>query len=138
MRDFLTEMKFASRSLSKSRAFSAIAMLTLALGIGANTSVFSVFSAVLLKPLAYKAPDRLVAVWASELNAKGPSKLFDSYLDFQTWRRASNSFESLAAASWARAGQTMIFHGAAHRVTAIQVSGNFFDMLGVHAELGRA
>lgn len=137
MPEFLRELKIASRSLRKAPAFSAIAVLTLALGIGANTAVFSALNAVLLRPLPYKNPDRLVAIWASQLNATGPSKLFDSYLDFATWRHTSKSFEMLAAASWARAGGTLLTGGGAQRVTAIQVSDNFFDLLGTHAEFGR-
>ncbi|HET9401442.1 MAG TPA: ABC transporter permease [Candidatus Acidoferrales bacterium] len=137
MAEFLRELKIAMRALRKAPGFAAIAVTTLGLGVGANTAVFSAINAVLLRPLPYNNPDRLVAVWASQLNASGPSKLFDSYLDFETWRSNSKSFETLAAASWARAGETLILGGAAQRVTAIQVSGNFFELLGAHAELGR-
>lgn len=138
MSEFLRELKIAIRALRKAPGFTVIAVITLALGIGANTAVFSAINAVLLRPLPYKNPDRLVAIWASQLDATGPSKLFDSYLDFEEWRLNSHSFEALAAASWAHAGETMIWRGAAQQVTAIQVSDNFFELLGAHAELGRA
>jgi len=97
------DFRYALRRLRKSSGFTVIAVLTLAVGIGANTAIFSVFDAVLLRSLPYRDADRLAAVWCTEIGQPG-SKIFASYRDFQESKVGSRSFETLAAVTWARAG----------------------------------
>jgi len=130
------DVRYALRQLRKSPAFSALAVLTLALGIGAIAAVFSIFDAVLLRPLPYRDGSRLVAVWSSEIRHPG-TKLFAPFRDFEEFRARSHSFESLAALTWARAGEILTWHGSAHQVLAIPASDNFFPLLGIPAEMGR-
>lgn len=114
-----------------------MAALTLALGIGANTAVFSIVNGVLLQPLPYKDAGRLVAIWEKNEKDKGPSKLFDSYRDFEQWSAQAQSFERVAAATWAAGGRVLTGRGPAKTVLTIPVSASFFSTLGVTAALGR-
>ena len=92
----MNDLRFAFRQLLKNPGFTAVAVLTLALGIGANTAIFSVVSSVLLRPLAFKDPDRLVTVWERnvkkgyDMNQAGPATFLD-------WKTQNNVFESMAA-----------------------------------------
>src|ERR1044072_8639309 len=92
----IREIQFALRGLLKRPAFTAIAVLTLALGIGANTALFSVVNAVLLRPVAIKEPDRVMTFWHSAL-AKGLSHLDLSDALFAYYRDRTHTFESMAA-----------------------------------------
>jgi predicted permease len=134
--NFLTDIRFGARLLRRSLTFTAVAVLTLALGIGANTAVFSIVDAVLLRPLPYKGADRLVAVWSTEIGQAG-TKIFAPYGDFEEFKAHSQSFEELAALTWARAGEILTWHGSPHEVLAIPASADFFSLLGVPAALGR-
>src|ERR1700721_444755 len=87
MSDFCLDLRFAARTFAKRPGFAAIAVMTLALGIGATTTVFSIVDAVLLRPLPYKNPDSLVAVWKRSTRESGLSKLFASYGDYVEFRR---------------------------------------------------
>src|SRR5216117_1621072 len=93
----MNDLKFAFRQLLKNPGFTAVAVLTLALGFGANTSIFSVVNAVLLRPLPYPEPDRLVAVCESN-----PRLGWDQYVTsmgaFSDWREQSSAFQELAGA----------------------------------------
>lgn len=112
-------------------------VLILALGIGANTAVFSILDAVLLRPLPYKNADRLVAVW-QRIPPEKIGMAFDTYRQFDEWNRSSRSFEKLAAATWARnAGAVLSWKGQKREILAVPVSTNFFSMLGVSAAQGR-
>jgi hypothetical protein len=113
-----------------------VAVLTLAVGIGASTAIFSVVDAVLLRPLPYKGADRLVDVLMSETGTAGPSKLFVSYSDFLEWKN-STSLEQVEACTWARGGQTLSWRGRAQRALVIPATEGFFSLLGAHAALGR-
>src|SRR5215472_15193749 len=97
------DVTYACRIFRRTPGFSAVVILTLALGIGANSAIFSILDAVLLRPLPYRDANRLVAVWVREIHAKGTSKLFDVYSDYENWKKNSHSFEQLAAATWAGA-----------------------------------
>lgn len=133
---FVQDMRYALRVLTKSPGFTLIAFFTLALGIGANTTIFSIVDAVLLRPLPYKDADRLVVVWQHLPNERVPA--FDTYREFEEWSRSSHSFEELAAATWAGdAGAVLSWHGEKKEVLAMPVSANFFSLLGVHATQGR-
>src|SRR5881396_85043 len=129
----MNDLKFAFRQLLKNPGFTAVAVLTLALGIGANTAVFSVINATLLRPFPYENPERLVIL--QERNAGGG--LQDaSYLNFADWRSQSALFESMAAE---RGGESFNFSGAGEpeRLQGQIVSANFFQTLGIRPFRGR-
>lgn len=128
------DLRYGSRMLIKNPGFTAVAILTLALGIGANTSIFSLVNAVLLRPLPFKNPDQLVVVWerrASSNDANLPS----SGHEFIGWRDQSNSFEDLSLIQ--PAGFNLTGAGDATAVTAAKVSVEFFPVLGVAPIHGR-
>src|SRR5437667_8614004 len=129
----MNDIKFAFRQLLKNPGFTAGAVLTLALGIGANTAVFSVINATLLRPFPYENPERLIIL--QERNADGG--LQDaSYLNFADWRSQSTSFESMAAQ---REGESFNFSGSGEpeRLQGQIVSSNFFQTLGIRPFGGR-
>jgi len=136
MTGLLQHVRDGARQLRKSPGFTATALITLALGIGASVAVFSIFDAVLLRPLPYQDPSRLVAVWNSEIRQPG-SKIFAPYRDFEEFKAHSRSFEKLAALTWARPGETLSWHGSAHEVLAIPATDEFFSLMGIPAEFGR-
>jgi len=128
------DIRYAIRGLRKRPGFTFVAVITLALGIGANTAIFSVVNAVLLKPLAFKDPDRLVIVWEDAAfvgfprNTPAPANYFD-------WKSQNRSFEDMAAT--APTSFNLTGDGDPERVAAHQVSENFFPLLGVQPLLGR-
>jgi predicted permease len=126
------EPRYAARSLRKSPGFAAIAVITLALGIGANTAIFSVLDAVLLRPLPYASPGRLVVVALYNRSLKYPTDL--SYPDFLDWQRSSRSLEQIAA--FAQQGYNIAHPGPPEHVDGRPVSSNFFETLGVRLALG--
>jgi len=130
------DLRFGFRTLRKNPGFTYIAVLTLAVAIGANTAVFSIVDAVLLRALPYKNAERLVAVWCSEIGQPG-TKILASYSDFEEFRAHSHSFDGLAALTWARAGEILTWNGSPHEVLAIPASADFFSLLGASAERGR-
>jgi putative ABC transport system permease protein len=130
------DLRYALRQLRKSPGFTAVAVITLGLGIGASAAVFSIFDAVVLRPPPYRDASRLVAVWSSELHQPG-TKIFAPYRDFEEFKSRSHSFESLAVLTWARAGEILTWHGSAHQVLAIPASAEFFSLLGIPAQIGR-
>jgi predicted permease len=134
---FLQDLRYGLRMLARRPAFTALVVLTLGLGIGVSTATFSIVDAVLLRPLPYRQPDRLVAVWGAQVGHVGTSKNFDSYPEFQEWKRSNHSFEQLEAITWALAGQTMSWRGKPQRVLAIPATQGFFLLLGVRAAQGR-
>src|SRR5689334_4326457 len=92
----LQDVRYSLRGLGKNRAFTAAVVVTLALGIGATTAVYSLIQTVLLRPLPYTAPDRLVRIWETNASLNIP-EFSASVLNFLSWRERSRSFESLAA-----------------------------------------
>jgi len=136
LEDFARDLRFGSRILGKNWGFTFIAVMTLALGIGANTAIFSVVDAVLLKPLPYRDAERLVAVWFTEMGHPG-TKIFAPYRDFQEFTQHNRSFEELSAVTWAVPGEILSWQGSAHHVLAIPADVNFFRLLGMPAAEGR-
>ena len=130
------DLRFAARMLRKNPGFTAVAILSLALGISTSTAVFSIVDAVLLRGLPYKDGTRLAAVWCTEIGQPG-TKIFASYRDFEEFEDHSRSFEGLAALTWARAGEILTWNGSPHEVLAIPASGEFFSLLGIPAAQGR-
>ena len=131
------DIRYAWRILCKSPGFAAIVILTLAFGIGANTAVFSVVRGVILQPLPYKDPERLVDVLDASVKDPNLSKTFATYNDFAEYARHSTSFEKIAFATWATAGTTLRGRGATRNVLSVPVSEDFFATLGVSAARGR-
>lgn len=132
------DLAYALRSFARTPGFTAIVVLTLALGIGATTAMFSIVNALMLHPLPYRNANRLVVIWEiQKRDPKGPP-VFDSYRDFETWKSKSQSFEQLAPATWATGQQIMMGIGRAREVLAMPVGLDFFPLLGIAPELGRA
>ena len=131
------DVRYALRISRRSPGFTTIAVFTLALGIGANTAIFSIVEAVMLRPLPYKDSGRLVAVWDREARVTGIAKLFDAYRDLRIYRQHSLTLEHAAGATWARDDSVMTGHGPAQNVLALPVTVDFFSLLGVPAALGR-
>ena len=131
------DVRYGLRIFQRAPGFTAIAVFTLALGIGANTAIFSIVQAVLLRPLPYRDAGRLVAVWDREAQAKGVSKLFDAYRDLEIYQQHSHSLEQTGGATWARGDSLMTGRGPAQYLFAIPVSADFFSLLGVEPALGR-
>ena len=136
MSTLIQDLKYGLRQLRRNPGFTAIAVLTLALGIGVNTAMFSVVNAVLLRPLAYKDPDRLVSIWAEipSMNISGAFVEYNTFAEY--WRAQSHSFESMSAYTPAWANLTT--GGDPQRVLAFRVDAGFLAMAGVRPELGRA
>ncbi|HEY6348110.1 MAG TPA: ABC transporter permease [Candidatus Angelobacter sp.] len=126
-------LKYALRRLRKSPGFTVVAVLTLALGIGANSAMFSIVNAVLLRPLPYRDPQRLVLL--SEHWPQFP-RLSLSYLNYQDWRDQSHSFEAVGAVR--NSIMTMTGGAEAERLPSQNVTANLFELLGAKPELGRA
>jgi predicted permease len=127
------DARYGLRMLKRSPGFTAIAVLILALGIGANTAIFSVVNALALRPLPVERPGELVAIYSSD--ASGADYGTTSYPDFLDWRSQNRSFEDLAA--WAEIPLSLAAGSENKRVVGQIVSGNYFDLLGVRAALGR-
>ncbi len=127
------DVRFAARSLRKRPGFAVTVLLTLALGIGANAAIFSVVDAVLLRPLPFAQPDRLVHLWEI-FQSKVDNRSEASYPDYLDWRARNHSFTDLGGYH----GSGFVF-GTEHPqiVRAAKTTANFFDVLGVHATIGR-
>src|SRR6185312_16974634 len=118
----------------KNPAFTAIAVLALALGIGANSAIFTVVNAILLRPLPYKNPDQLVMVWDNQAHLGFP-KDTPSPANFLDWRQQTTVFEGMSAMAERTFNLTGV--GEPERLDGRRVSANLFDVLGVPALIGR-
>jgi len=127
----MQDIRYAFRLLVKSPGFSAIAILTLALGIGANTAIFSVVNGVLLRPLPFRDPSRLVLI-AEKSSFPIISTSYENYLD---WRDQSRSFESMEATRGAAI--TLTGAGDPERLNVRMATAGLFPMLGINAQVGR-
>ncbi|HEV2829869.1 MAG TPA: ABC transporter permease [Pyrinomonadaceae bacterium] len=135
METLLRDIRYGVRSLAKRPGFTAIALIALALGIGANTAIFTLVNAVLLRPLPFAEPDRLVWVWG---NVKGgTNRASVSPLDFLDFRQQNTTFEEFAASFSMPLSLNLTGNGEPERLQAAGVTGNYFQALGVKPELGR-
>src|SRR5215813_1721819 len=126
--DFWHDLRYACRILSKRPGFTMLAALTLALGIGANTAIFSVVLTVLIRPLPYHNPDQVV--WLSNRNASlGVTGAFLNPADILDFRDQSRSFEEIAA--WGTLPINLYGANSPERVESVYVTPNFFRTLGV-------
>ncbi len=133
--EMFQDLRFGARMLLKHKGFTTIAILTLALGIGANTAIFSVVNGVLLRPLAYHDPDRLV--WLGHTGAKSNRKAAISPPTFADYRNQCQSFENLTALFAYNSTFNLMRNGEPERLQGRRVSANFFATLGVAPMLGR-
>jgi predicted permease len=132
MSGLVQDLRYALRQLRKNRGFTMVAVLTLALGIGANTAIFSVVNGVLLNPLPFPNAKRIVSMFQDKPNFTQASISYPNFLD---WQRDNRSFEAIAAYRYADG--TITGAGEGEDVPARLVSANFFPILGVTPLLGR-
>ena len=132
----LQDLRYAARMLARTPGFTAVAVLTLALGIGANTAIFTVVNALLLRPLPYAEPGRLVMVWQDFSARGGPADEWASPGNFADWRRSRNIFEAVTAIGGWR--PTLTGGVEPEAIPGEQVSFEYFDVLGVAPASGRS
>src|SRR5688572_18113439 len=130
--DLRRDVRYAVRTLSRTPGFTLAALLALAVGIGANTAVFSVVNGVLLRPLPYADPDPLVMIFTSRPHSGRGNASVAEFLD---WKSASRSFETLDAVDQSRF--TLTGDGEAVQVSALSVTATFFETLKARPLLGR-
>ncbi len=126
------DARYGLRMLAKNPGFTVVAVLTLALGIGANTALFSVVNGVLLNPLPFPEPNRLVALHASKPNFEQGSISYPNFLD---WQKDNHSFSAVAVHR--SIGLSLTGLGEAERIRAEYITSDFFPLLGVKPVIGR-
>ena len=133
----MNNVKFAFRQLLKNPGFTAVALLTLALGIGANTAIFSVVNCVLLRPLPFPAADRLVMIHGIHQREDRTEQRWESVFDpdFKQWTEQNHVFEHTAAYGSGEA--TLLSGGEPKRIHSAEVTVDFFSLLGVKPLAGR-
>lgn len=129
------DVQYGFRQIRRNPAFSAIAITTLALGIGVNSAMYSAVDAVLLRPLPYADADRLAMIWDDSTRTGGESKFFSTPPEWQEWRRSNTVFTDIAATQPADAA--LSGHGDPEELPARKVTGNFWTVLGASPLLGR-
>ena len=133
MDSLLQDIRYGSKMLLKHSGFTAVALLTLALGIGANTAIFSVVNAVLLRSLPFQQPDQLLWIWSVRTDR---DKAFFSIPDFIDYRDRNQTLDQISAmAYW---GANLTGAGDPERLQGVRMSAHAFEMLGANASLGRA
>jgi putative ABC transport system permease protein len=137
MQTLLQDLRFGARMLFKNPGFTLVAIITLALGIGANTTIFSVINSLLLKPIPFPDPGRLALVWEAQANDPKDRNIV-SAPNFWDWRRQNDVFENMAIIDSGGKGYDLSGGGEPERVSGLRVSADFFDVLGVKPRLGRA
>ena len=134
METTLHDVRQAVRSLRRGPAFAAMAILTLALGIGANTAIFTVVNAVLLRPLPYDRPEELVLIWQRDLDGDADGKGTVAPANYMSWLERNNTFSDIAAFNiWS---PTLSGDGQPERLVGSVVTPNFFGLLGVAPFVG--
>src|SRR5688572_17371029 len=130
----LKDLRYAARGLRKNPVFTFVAVITLALGIGANTAIFSLVNAVLLKPLPLPEADRLVTIW-EDLSVRGFPRSDVAIGTYNDWRSQQSVFTDVAAVEWRALNLTG--EGDPERVSGYSVTSNFFGVIGIQPALGR-
>jgi predicted permease len=134
--NLVQDLRYAVRSLRKTPLFAAAVILPLALGIGANTAIYTVVHAALIRALPYKQPDRLVHLW--ETNPGKEHGVYEaSFPDFQDWRTANRYLESVAGYVGYGLSATLTDGGEPEQLVAASATSDFFPLLGVRAAIGR-
>src|SRR5215469_6015075 len=133
----MNDLKFAFRQLLKSPGFTIVALVTLGVGIGSNVAIFSLIDALLLRPLPFRDPDRLV--WIANTGGGGLSGVTTRVSNFNEWRKQNQSFESLGAyfAFFDYGSYTLTSDGDPVRLQGVGVSESFLSALGVQPATGR-
>src|ERR1051325_759303 len=133
----MNDLRFAFRQLLKNPGFTAVAVLAVALGIGANTAIFSVVNCVLLRPLPFPAADRLIMIEGIHQREDGTEQRFNRIFDpdFKQWTEQNDVFEHMAAYTSAEA--TLLSGGEPKRIHSADVTIDFFALLGVKPLVGR-
>src|ERR1043165_9496144 len=127
MESLLQDIRYGVRVLLKGRTVTFVAILALALGIGANTAIFSVVSALLFRSLPYKSPDRLVMIWETNSEVQiGFDLLPVSIAAFDDWRKQGDSFEAISILDSQRYALTGA--GTPERIAGVTTSASFFDV----------
>ena len=136
MTSLIRDLRYSLRILTKNPGFTIIAVMTLALGIGANTTIFSVVNAVLLRPLPYPDSNRLVTLWGikKSVGLGGPITICET--DYPVWRDQNRVFDAMAGFRWETANLTGA--GEPGRLIGFAVTSSFFPLMGVRPALGRA
>jgi predicted permease len=134
MQTLLQDLRYGARMLWKSPGFTLIAVITLALGIGANTAIFSVIDALMLRPLPFREPDKLFQVWESNVKL-GYNEIDASYPNFADWRDQNQVFEQIAI--YSGGGYNLAAAAEPEQIRGAIVSPAFFPLLGVKPTLGR-
>jgi putative ABC transport system permease protein len=132
MDTLVQDLRYAFRLLMKNRIFTGVAVLTLAIGIGANTAIFSLVNAVLLRQLPYKNADRLVWIWSHRTDRDKTTFSLPDYMDYKEQNRTLEQLSGFV--SWSA---NLTNAGEPERIFGIRSSANIFQTLGVHAEIGR-
>jgi putative ABC transport system permease protein len=135
MHTTIQDVTYAIRSTLQARGFAAVAILTIALGIGANTAIFTVVNALLLRPLPYAHPDRLVMVWQDLRARGGPADEWATPGNYADWRRERNLFQEIAVINGWR--PTLTGGAEPEPISGEQVSHEYFSVLGIAPILGR-
>jgi putative ABC transport system permease protein len=133
METLLKDLRFGLRMMTRSPGFTLVALVTITLGIGANTAIFSVVNTVLLRPLPYKSPDALVVLWEKQDSVDQESPSLPDFID---WRERNQSFEEMAVAR--RDNVNLTGAGEPERLLARMITASFFSTLGVNMQLGRS
>lgn len=136
MRLFWLDVRYGLRMLWKSPTLTVVSVLTMGLGVGANSSIFSVVDGVLIRSLPYEEPAHLIRIWGSSKQT-GDVRLNISEMDFLDFRDQNQVFEDIAAFTWTGGGVTLSGPDGPERLRLVFVSSTFFSMLGVDAALGR-
>jgi predicted permease len=134
--DFWQDLRYGARMLLAKPGFTLVTIITLALGIGANTTIFSVINSLLLKPFPFPEAERLVLVWESVVNDP-QSRNIASAPNFEDWQRQNDVFTNMAFFDSGGNGYNLAGSGEPERVSGVRVSTGFFDVLGVKPQMGR-
>jgi putative ABC transport system permease protein len=134
MRTIIQDIRHSLRLFRKKPTFTAVVLLTISIGVGANIAIFSIVRSVLIRPLPYKEPDRIVTLWEN-IPHLGLNRSLVSFPDFLDWRERSRSFEYISGYGWNP--YTLTNGGEPEQVRGVLVASNFFQVFGVEAHLGR-